>query len=173
MHTLLYLLIVLFLAWFIMVYLAIKRRLSSRIKCFLVVLTIWIGMLSYWLLGYYFYEPKTYPNSHIIEQYCQQYEYRKTVYHSLASCLTDADVQEEVSFARLVNNSDGYSCPVQFIDLIKMPCFRRNADMISNYFDNIGCYKDLVWFARGDRNLNNKNCTLEKMLRINSMIDLM
>ena len=166
MDPLVYLLIIMVLAWFVMIYLAIKRRLSNRLKWFLVVLTIWIGMTSYWLLGYYLYEPPKYPNSYIIEQYCQQYQHRKTVFNSLAACLDEDNVQDEIYFHHRVNNVKKYDMfydsDIDYSYLREKPCFRRNADMISNYFDNIGCYKDLVWFARGDRNLNNQKCSLEK-----------
>ena len=160
MQLFLIIFILIIIAWTILIYFAIKHQLSNNMKLFTLVLTIWIVMISLFMYHYHFGEENLFTNSYIINQYSKQYQNKKIAYNNLVSYLVAANVQENVYFYHNVNNETGYDVDIRFIYLIEDSQFQKNANIISNYFFSIGCYKELVYFNCREKNTNHKTCSL-------------
>ena len=106
--------------------------------------------------------PVKHNNREIINRYKSQYYKHSNVLSEISLCLAEANIPEEIYLHYSVNNTRKFAVNVKYYYLADKPCLQNNTYFFNDYFWNVGCYQDLVWFSRGDRNINNKGCSLEK-----------
>lgn len=106
--------------------------------------------------------PVRYNNREIINRYKSQYYKYTSVLAEISLCLAEANIPEKIYLHYRVNNQRHFDVVMRYSYLLDKSCLQNNIYFFSDYFCNVGCYQDLVWFSRGDRNINNNGCSLEK-----------
>ena len=107
---------------------------------------------------------RTHRNSYFIKKYTKKYFDNKDGLTTIASDLSEANLPTYTEFRLYTKEKENYIVEEKYRYLIKSTCLWQNKyqDVLLDSFCSVGCFKDLVWFHREQRNRNKNVCSLEK-----------
>lgn len=103
-------------------------------------------------------------NSYFIKKYTEEYFKNKEGLSTIANDLSANYLSEYTEFHLVYYKDTDYIFEKKYQYVIDTSCLWRNKyqKVLLNTFGRVGCFQDLVWFHRDQRNRNGYVCSLER-----------